>query len=51
MRTLIARCIAPVMRATGYRFDKSFRQGRTVAHRIIYRCVDVVAANVAADHE
>ena len=47
-RTLTARALAPILAATGYRFSKSFRRGDTLGHRIVYRLVDTVGANLRA---
>ena len=46
---ILPSIIAPVMALTGFRFSKAFRQGATRLHRIVYRCVSTVIANVKAD--
>ena len=51
MRTLTAKILTPIMKATGFRFSKDYRWATTAWHRIVYRCVDVVAANHAAGWE
>lgn len=48
MRTTLAALLVPVLKVTGFRFDKSYRHGDTAARRAVYRCVDVVQANVWA---
>lgn len=48
MRTFTARLITPALKLTGFRFSKDYRYGTTRGHRIVYRLVDVVAANLAA---
>jgi hypothetical protein len=49
MRRLNAKLISPVLRVTGYRFSKDYRHGITWFHRIVYRCVDTVHANIQAE--
>ena len=49
MRRFTASLLAPIMRATGYRFPKDYRWGLTRWHRAVYRCVDTVVANLKAD--
>lgn len=48
-RTLAAKAITPILRLTGFRFSKDYRNGTTRKHRIVYALVDVVAANIAAE--
>ena len=48
MRTFTAILLAPILRATGFRFSKEYRWGTTRFHRIVYRCVSTVEANVRA---
>lgn len=48
MRKLTAYIIAPIMRAAGFRFSKSYRHGETMYHRAVYRIVDTVRANINA---
>lgn len=45
MRTATAYAAAMMMKATGFRFSKSYRHGETAWHRLVYRCCDVVKAN------
>ncbi len=49
LRDLLAYILAPVMKRTGFRFSKDYRHGRTIAHRIAYRCVNTVRANLRAE--
>jgi hypothetical protein len=48
MRTLTAAIVTPVLKLTGFRFSKDYRWGVSRFHRAIYRCVDVVQANLWA---
>ncbi len=48
-RAINAYLLAPALKLTGFRFSKNFRHGATLAHRIVYRAVDVVRANLVAD--
>jgi hypothetical protein len=50
MRNQTAKLLAPIMRATGFRFSKDYRWGTTLRHRMIYRCVNTVRANILAGH-
>ena len=51
IRRLNARLIAPILRATGYRFDKTWRWGDTPFKAFVYTyVVSTVAANNAADN-
>jgi len=45
MRTLTAYILAPILAVTGYRFSKYHRHHNT----LVYRMIDVVAANIRAD--
>lgn len=49
MRIATAHLIAPVLRATGFRFSKNYRWEITRFHSFVYRHVDVVLANVIAN--
>jgi len=50
IRTITARIIAPILKATGYRFDKSWRKGDTAAKAFVYEyIVCTVTANTKAD--
>jgi hypothetical protein len=49
MRNFNARLLAPILRMTGYRFSKHFRWGTNFGHRITYRLVSTVMANIYAD--
>jgi hypothetical protein len=49
IRNTTARLIAPVLRLSGFRFSKAYRNGETRFHRVVYSCVNVVAANIAAE--
>ncbi len=49
MRDLMAVLLTPVLMATGFRFSKDYRWGITLFHRIVYRCVNTIAANNRAD--
>jgi hypothetical protein len=49
MRDFNASLIAPALRATGFRFDKSYRHGDTKIKALIYRLVNTVKANLKAD--
>jgi len=40
-----ARCLAPLMRRTGWRFSWKYRRGDTWRHRLVYRLVDTGYAN------
>jgi len=48
MRTFTAALIAPALKLTGFRFSKDYRWGTTIKHRLVYRLVDVVQANIWA---
>jgi len=48
IRTLLALLLAPAMRLTGFRFNKSYRRGDTRYHKIVFACVDTVGANMKA---
>jgi hypothetical protein len=48
MRTLTAALITPALKITGFRFSKDYRWGTTGFHRVIYRCVNTVQANLWA---
>jgi len=50
MRNFTAILIAPILRLTGYRFDKSWRWGDTPLKAFVYDyLLSTVAANNAAD--
>jgi len=50
MRHFTAILIAPILRLTGYRFDKSWRWGDTPLKAFVYDyLLSTVAANNAAD--
>jgi hypothetical protein len=49
MRRFNARLIAPILRRTGFRFDKHYRWGTTLGHRIVYSLVSTIEANIIAD--
>jgi hypothetical protein len=44
-RSLTAAAVAPIMRATGFRFSKDYRWGTTRFHRVVYALVSTVEAN------
>ncbi len=44
-RRFTARLIAPILRATGFRFSKEYRWGVTRFHRCVYFATDTIAAN------
>ena len=48
MRVFIGKIIAPVMKVTGFRFSKDYRWGTTLFHRVVYKLVDTIGANMAA---
>ena len=49
MRELTATLIAPVLRATGYRFDKTWRQANTGLKAFVFRRVlNTTGANIKA---
>jgi hypothetical protein len=48
MRTAVAMILVPVMKITGFRFSKSYRREETLYHKIVYRMVDTVGANIKA---
>lgn len=50
MRNFTATLIVPIMKLTGFRFSKDYRWGTTMFHRIVYRMVDTVGANIKADN-
>ena len=51
MRIFNAKLIAPIMRVTGYRFDKTWRWGDTPFKEFVYTyVVSTVAANNVADN-
>lgn len=45
MRNLIAKIITPVLKVTGFRFSKDYRQAETGVKALVYRVVDTVGAN------
>ena len=49
MRTATAYLLAPIMKLTGFRFSKAYRHGATAGHRLVYRCVNTVTANLLAE--
>jgi len=49
MRNFNARLVAPLLRITGYRFSKHFRWGTNFGHRVTYRLISTVDANIRAD--
>lgn len=51
MRQVIGRLVAPVLRASGFRFSKAYRHGATPWHRWVYALVDTVGANIRAEEE
>lgn len=48
MRDRMATLIAPVLKMTGFRFSKDYRWGTTRYHRIVYRMVNTIQANLNA---
>jgi hypothetical protein len=48
MRTVVAMVLVPVMKLTGFRFSKDYRWEKTLYHKIVYRMVGTVGANVKA---
>lgn len=48
-RNVLAHAIAPVLRLTGFRFDKSYRHADCGWKAIVYRVVSTVGANTVAD--
>ncbi len=51
MRNLLAHAIAPIMRATGFRFSKEYRWETTRWKAFVYRYLSTVGANRLADRE
>jgi protein-disulfide isomerase-like protein with CxxC motif len=49
MRAVTAKAIAPILRATGFRFSKDYRWGVSRWHRAVYATVSTVRANELAD--
>lgn len=49
VRRIAAVAIAPMMRATGFRFSKDYRHGTTRFHRAVYALCSTVEANGFAD--
>lgn len=49
IRTFTARSLAPVMRVTGFRFSKDYRNEVSRFHACVYAVVDVVGANMTAE--
>ena len=49
MRDFNAALIAPILRTTGFRFDKTYRRGDTKIKALVYKMVNTVAANLRAD--
>lgn len=47
-RKISAVAIAPLMRATGFRFSRDYRHGTTRFHAAVYALVDTVRANARA---
>ena len=45
MRDLTAVLISPVLKLTGFRFNKDYRWGTTKFHRAVYATVNTVRAN------
>lgn len=48
IRTITALALVPAMKITGFRFSKAYRHGTTVWHRLVYRAVNTVQANIWA---
>ena len=48
MRTVLAALVTPVLKLTGFRFNKHYRYGSTRYHKAVYHCIDVVQANLWA---
>jgi len=48
-RRINARCLSPILRATGFRFSRDYRWEITRFHASIYWLVDTVGANALAD--
>ena len=49
IRQMLALAILPIMKATGFRFSRSYRHEATLYHQAIYRMIDTVGANVCAE--
>lgn len=49
MRTFNAYLISPALAITGFRFSKDYRWGISFGHRMVYRLVSTVVANLLAD--
>ena len=47
-RNLTAQILAPIMKATGFRFSKDYRWGVTRFHRAVFAMVNTVQANALA---
>jgi len=45
IRTINARLLSPILKLTGFRFSKDYRQCSTIRHRLVYMVVDTVKAN------
>jgi hypothetical protein len=48
MRDFNALLLVPVLKLTGFRFSKDYRYGTTLFHRLVYKTVNVVKANLTA---
>jgi len=48
IRITNAALVVPALKATGWRFPKTYRHGVTRWHRAVYACVDTVQANIWA---
>ena len=49
MRKLITKIAALIMHHNGFRFSKDYRHGISLKHRLVYYCIDTVAANLKAE--
>lgn len=49
VRRVIARLLVPVMKITGFRFSKAYRNEETAYKAFIYHWVDTVYANILAE--
>ena len=48
VRNINATLIAPVLKITGFRFSKDYRQGATIRHQLVHMLVNTVQANTRA---
>ena len=48
IRNMNASLIAPLLKVTGYRFSKDYRNGTSLHHKLVYKLINTVMANLKA---